>query len=77
VLRSDILSSRQCAWWSSGMEKDSVVQGNREGAGWERGSASMGKNVPDAGCVGRKRACAMEGMEQRRCAGLLLLLGGR
>jgi hypothetical protein len=44
----------------SGMGRDIVVQGNREGAGWERGSASMGKKVPDAGCMGRKRACAVD-----------------
>jgi hypothetical protein len=37
----------------------------------------MGKKLPDAGCVGRKRACAVEGMEQRCCAGLLLGAGQR
>jgi hypothetical protein len=47
------------------MGRDIVVQGNREGAGWERGSASMGKKVPDAGCVGRKRACVVD---QHSCA---------
>jgi hypothetical protein len=54
------------------MGRGSVIQGNREGAGWERGSASMGKKVPDAGCVGRKRACVVEERES-----LLLVAGDR